>query len=104
MEINVQADLVSVNEQISKTAEELNNVTNSREQLIQEIGIQNLEQLKRITNAREELVQQIQHLNGAAMFLRGKLPPEGRVEVADIVDEAETENEFERSAEYPPDN
>ena len=104
MDIDVQADLTSVNDQITKTVEELNKLTDSREQLVQEIGIQNLDQLKRITNAREELVQQIQHLNGAAMFLRGKLPPEGRVEVADIVDEAETENEFERSAEYPPDN
>ena len=102
MEINVQADLVSVNEQISKTAEELNNVTNSREQLIQEIGIQNLEQLKRITNAREELVQQIQHLNGVAMYIRGKLQATEQVEVDDSTDE--TKGDFERSAEYPPDN
>ena len=102
MDIDVQADLTSVNDQITKTVEELNKLTDSREQLVQEIGVQNLDQLKRITNAREELVQQIQHLNGAAMFLRGKLQATEQVEVDDSTDE--TKGDFERSAEYPPDN
>jgi len=51
-EINVEADLNSVNEQISKLVEELN----------------------KVNQARESLIQQVQNLSGVAMYLRGKIP------------------------------
>ena len=104
MEIDVQTDLDSVNNQISKMAEELNKITNARDQLIQEIGPQNLEELSRINKLRDQSLLQIHHLNGAAMWMRGKLPSVEQLEEVDITDGAETENDFERSAEYPPDN
>ena len=54
MDINIQDDLNAVNDQLTKLVEELN----------------------KVTAAREQLVQQIQNMNGVAMYLRGKLPPE----------------------------
>ena len=50
-EINVEADLGAVSEQIGKLVEELN----------------------KVSQARENLVQQVQNLNGVAMYLRGKM-------------------------------
>ena len=81
--INVEQDLNAVNDQITRLVEELN----------------------KINNARESVVQQVQNLQGVAMYLRGKLP-EGEmpeVTLAPPVQE-ETEDAFERSAEYPDDN
>ena len=52
MEVNVQEDLNAVNENLQKLVEELN----------------------KISQAREQLMQQVQNLNGVAMYLRGKLP------------------------------
>ena len=74
-EINVEQDLNAVNDQIGKLVEELN----------------------KVNSARENLIQQVQNLNGVAMYLRGKMPPE---EVAEI-DEVETETSVERTDEYP---
>ena len=54
MDVNVQEDLNAINDQITKLVEELN----------------------KMTAARENLVTQVQNLNGVAMYLRGKLPPE----------------------------
>ena len=50
-EINIEADLEAVSEQIGKLDEELN----------------------KVNQARESLVQQIQNLNGVGMYLRGKI-------------------------------
>lgn len=79
MPIDVQADLNAVNDQITKLVEELN----------------------KVSAARENLVQQIQNLNGVAMYLRGKLPPEAQPE-APVMDTGIAED-FERTDEYPPD-
>ena len=79
MPIDVQADLNAVNDQITKLVEELN----------------------KVSAARENLVQQIQNLNGVAMYLRGKLPPEAQPEVP-VMDTGIAED-FERTDEYPPD-
>lgn len=57
-EINVEADLNAVNEQISKLVDELN----------------------KVNQARDSLVQQIQNLSGVAMYLRGKMPQSETVE------------------------
>ena len=51
-DINVEADLNAVNDQLGKLVEELN----------------------KVNNARENLIQQIQNLNGVTMYLRGKMP------------------------------
>ena len=81
--INVEQDLNAVNDQITRLVEELN----------------------KINNARESIVQQIQNLQGVAMYLRGKLPEgEGIPEVNLQQPIQETEDAFERSAEYPDDN
>ena len=50
MDVNIQEDLNTVNNQITKLVEELN----------------------KMTVARENLVTQVQNLNGVAMYLRGK--------------------------------
>ena len=71
-DINVESDLTSVNEQISKLVEELN----------------------KINAARDQMIQQVQNLNGVAMYLRGKMEPvnaEGNVPSDDL----------ERVTEYP---
>ena len=85
MDINIQDDLNAVNDQLTKLVEELN----------------------KVTAAREQLVQQIQNMNGVAMYLRGKLPPEEQDAI--VHEEASAEettetNDVERSAEYPPDD
>ena len=86
MEVNIQEDLNAVNDQLTTLVEELNKMNQSREQL----------------------VQQVQNLNGIAMYLRGKLPPEEGKEgeqpepVVPIEGEiVESENSLERSNEYP---
>ena len=82
MEVNVMEDLNAVNDQLQKLVEELN----------------------RVSAARENLMQQVQNLNGVAMYLRGKLPPED-VESRHVPEEGtiqeESEDSLERSNEYP---
>ena len=86
MDIDIDQDLNAVNDQLTQMVEELNKVNQQREQLI----------------------QQVQNLNGIAMYLRGKLPPEEGKEgeqpepVVPIEGEiVESENSLERSNEYP---
>ena len=71
--------------------EDLNTITDQLGQLGQE--------LDKINNSRNNLIGQIQNLQGVAMYLRGKLPPEDRQEVVEQK-EGSTED-FERSKEYP---
>ena len=81
MEVNVTEDLNAVNDQLQKLVEELN----------------------RVSAARENIMQQVQNLNGVAMYLRGKLPPEeqeGQVAEATTIEEAVPLN-VERTDEYP---
>ena len=82
-DIDIQADLNAVNDQITKMVEELN---------------------KRSV-ARDQLIQQIQNMNGVAMYLRGKLSPEERTNpvVEEIVStvSSEEENSITRTVEYP---
>jgi len=82
MEVNVMEDLNAVNDQLQKLVDELNKVSQTREQLM----------------------QQVQNLNGVAMYLRGKLPPED-MEPQPITDEEviqeKSEDSLERSNEYP---
>ena len=77
MEVNIQEDLNAVSGQIAKLVEELN----------------------KVSAARENLVQQIQNLNGVAMYLRGKLPPEEQ-EALDELTPIESDD-LDRSIEYP---
>ena len=79
MEVNVQEDLNAVNDNLQKLVEELN----------------------RVSGARENLVQQIQNLNGVAMYLRGKLPPEEQPVVDEAAGEENTDNTLDRVNEYP---
>ena len=81
MQIDVQADLNAVNDQITKLVEELN----------------------KVSAARENLIQQVQNLNGVAMYLRGKIPADQQ-EVPSMLGATESEEDFERDVEYPPDN
>ena len=77
IETDVQTDLNAVNDQLQKLVEELN----------------------RINQAREQLITQVQNLNGVAMYLRGKLPPEeGTPDAPTIVQDGDS---IERSNEYP---
>jgi len=82
-DIDVQADLNAVNDQITKMVEELN----------------------RINAARDQLINQVQNMNGVAMYLRGKLPPDEQANpvVEDIVDTvpSEEEDSITRTVEYP---
>ena len=82
MEVNVQEDFDAVNSQLQKLVEELN----------------------RVSGTREQLMQQIQNLNGVAMYLRGKLPPEDLPVdeglETDVVEEGSVAS-LERSNEYP---
>ena len=82
MEVNVQEDFDAVNSQLQKLVEELN----------------------RVSGTREQLMQQIQNLNGVAMYLRGKLPPEDLPVdeglETDVVEEGSVDS-LERSNEYP---
>jgi hypothetical protein len=81
--IDIQADLNAVNDQLTKMVEELN----------------------KINGAREQLIQQIQNMNGVAMYLRGKLPPEEQAPVVEeIIQESDittTEDDITRTVEYP---
>ena len=77
MEVNVTEDLNAVNDQLQKLVEELN----------------------RVSAARENIMQQVQNLNGVAMYLRGKLPPEEQ-EATATIEEAVPLN-VERTDEYP---
>ena len=83
MDINIQEDLNAVNEQLTKMVEELN----------------------RITAARDQLLQQIQNMNGVAMYLRGKQPPEeqgqNNVVMADAPEVTEDVEGVTRTVEYP---
>ena len=81
-ETDVQTDLNAVNDQLTKLVEELN----------------------RVNQAREQLITQVQNLNGVAMYLRGKLPPEERTpDAPTTVQTAEGQDggSIERSNEYP---
>ena len=80
-EVNVTEDLNAVNDQLQKLVGELN----------------------RVSAARENLMQQVQNLNGVAMYLRGKLPPEEQVEAGEgiVQEETESSDSLERSNEYP---
>ena len=78
MEVNVQEDLNAVNDQLQKLVEELN----------------------KVSNARENLIQQVQNLNGVAMYLRGKLPPEEQEILAGMETPPESDD-LDRSIEYP---
>ena len=77
MEVDIKEDLNTMNDQLGKLGQELD----------------------KINTARNTLIGQIQNLQGVAMYLRGKLPPEERQEVVDQK-EGSTED-FERSEEYP---
>ena len=78
--VDVQNDLNAVNDQLTKLVEELN----------------------KMNSARENLVTQIQNLNGVAMYLRGKLPPEEEpIEEVQTEEAVIVEDELERSTEYP---
>ena len=77
MDINIQDDLNAVNDQLTTIVEELNKVNQTREQL----------------------VQQVQHLNGIAMYIRSKLPPEDQAEKVET--SANIVGEVERTDEYP---
>jgi len=78
MEVNVTEDLDMVNSQLQKLVEELN----------------------RVSAARENLMQQVQNLNGVAMYLRGKLPPEEQEAQEETISAVEDEN-LDRTDEYP---
>ena len=77
MEVDIKEDLSTMNDQLGKLGQELD----------------------KINTARNTLIGQIQNLQGVAMYLRGKFPPEERQEVVDQK-EGSTED-FERSEEYP---
>ena len=80
MDINIQDDLNAVNEQLTQMVDQLNTINTQREQLI----------------------QQVQNLNGIAMYLRGKLPPEETAGADGEILETETaETGIERTDEYP---
>ena len=72
-EVDIQADLNAVNDQLTKLVDELN----------------------KINTARDQLVTQIQNLNGVAMYLRGKLPEDAQEQAVD--------DSVERQDEYPSD-
>ena len=91
MEVDIDTDLNAVNDQLTQMVEELNKVNAQREQLI----------------------QQVQNLNGIAMYLRGKLPPEEKEESEEVeqgqvvsndvgtIIEASEKDSLARSNEYP---
>ena len=72
-EVDIQADLNAVNDQLTKLVDELN----------------------KINTAREQLVTQIQNLNGVAMYLRGQLTEDAQEQAVD--------DSVERQDEYPSD-
>jgi len=77
MEVDIKEDLSTMNDQLGKLGQELD----------------------KINTARNTLIGQIQNLQGVAMYLRGKLPPEEKQKVVEQK-EGSTED-FERSSEYP---
>jgi len=80
-DINVEADLNAINDQISKLVEELNTLDSNR----------------------NTIIQQVQNLQGVAMYLRGKQEPTEGGNSSEVVEPdttIETES-FERSSEYP---
>ena len=83
MEVDIDQDLNAVNDQLTQMVEELNKVNAQREQLI----------------------QQVQNLNGIAMYLRGKLPPEEEEGVETVTpvegEIIESGDSLDRSSEYP---
>jgi len=84
VEVDIQADLNIINDQITKMVEELN----------------------KITVTRDQMIQQIQNINGVAMYLRGKLPQEqqkqGVAEVeTSVKDTSVEEDNITRKVEYP---
>ena len=80
MDVNITEDLNAVNDQLQKLVEELN----------------------RVSAARENLMQQIQNLNGVAMYLRGKLPPEEQEGTEEASTETSSgEADLERTDAYP---
>ena len=79
MEVNVQEDLDAVTGQLQKLVEELN----------------------KVSQARENLLQQVQNLNGVAMYLRGKLPPEEPPVGGPVTEEENVDKTLERVNEYP---
>lgn len=83
IEVNIENDLNAVNDQITRLVDELN----------------------KINNARESVIQQVQNLQGVAMYLRGKLPEDAVMPSVNLdTPIQETEEAFDRSAEYPDDN
>ena len=90
MDVNIQDDLNAINDQINKVVEEFN----------------------KVNAVKEQLAQQLQNLNGVAMYLRGKLPPEEQQnevpeavnkKAKEMVAEKNKKADIQRSAEYPPD-
>ena len=79
MEVNVQEDLNAVNDNLQKLVEELN----------------------KVSAARENILQQVQNLNGVAMYLRGKLPPEEQSVVDEVIEGENEDKTLERVNEYP---
>ena len=81
-EINLDSDLTQVNTQIEDLVTQLN----------------------KLNADREQLTQSIHNLNGIAMYLRGKLPPEEQSIVDGVVEQTEeekTDGTLERVNEYP---
>ena len=85
-EIDISSDLAAVTEQIQK----------------------GIEELQELDGKRQTLAQQIQNLNGVAMYLRGKLPPEEQPTPVISEEESETaavaeesEDNLVRSNSYP---
>ena len=88
MDINIDEDLAAVTKQIDDLVKQLNDVTAQRDQLM----------------------QQVQNLNGIAMYLRGKQPPEeeeSATETSPVINAEDiptsADDSLERSNEYPSD-
>ena len=79
MDIDLQEDLKAINGQLDGLMNELN----------------------KVNNARTTLTQQIQNLNGVAMYLRGKLPPEQAQTIPEPPEQVADSDELDRSVEYP---
>ena len=79
MDIDSQEDLKAINGQLESLMNELN----------------------KVNNARTTLTQQIQNLNGVAMYLRGKLPPEEAQTIPEPPEQVSDSDELDRSVEYP---
>ena len=79
MDIDLQEDLKAIDGQLESLITELN----------------------KVNNARTTLTQQIQNLNGVAMYLRGKLPPEEAQTIPEPPEQVADSDELDRSVEYP---